>query len=113
MRVEIKKEGNAVIITFDTRAKRFKSDYERNKFFRELHGWNQIVPKGDKRYEYRRNGLLDEIPHIKVADSAFIVALQHMKRMEKFFNEWHDKVHCEMMRIMLQDQEKMKKLTEQ
>ena len=109
MRIEIRGNGAAVIITFDTIPQRFDSDYERNKFFRELHGWNQVVPSGGKRYEYRRSGLLDEVPHIKVADGAFIVAMEHMKRMEHFFNEWHDKVHCEMMKIMM-DPEQMRKL---
>lgn len=109
MRIEIRKNGAAVIITFDTQAEKFDSDYERNKFFRELHGWNQTVPHGEKKYEYRRPGLLDEIPHIKVADSAFIVAMEHMKRMEAFFDEWADKVHCEMMKIMM-NPEQMRKL---
>ncbi len=109
MKIEIRGNGAAVIITFDTISSRFDSDYERNKFFRELHGWNQIVPSGGKRYEYRRPGLLDEVPHIKVADSAFIVAMEHMKRMEQFFDEWHDKVECEMMKVMM-DPEQMRKL---
>ena len=103
MKIEIRKSGAGVIITFDTLAERFDSDYERNKFFRELHGWNQVVPSGGKRYEYRRRGLLDDVPHIRVANSAFIVAIENMKRMEAFFNEWHDKVHCEMMKIVMED----------
>ena len=109
MRIEIRGNGAAVIITFDTQAKKFDSDYERNKFFRELHGWKQTVPSGGKRYEYRRPGILDEIPHIRVADSAFIVAMEHMKRMEQFFREWDDKVEYDMMKIMMQP-ETLKKL---
>jgi len=111
MRIEIRGNGAAVIITFDTIAKRFDSDYERNKFFRELHGWNQTVPSGGRRYEYRRPGLLDEIPHIRVADSAFIVAMEHMKRMQQFFKEWEDKVEYDMMKITM-DPARMKKLFE-
>lgn len=111
MRIEIRGNGAAVIITFDTQAKKFDSDYERNKFFRELHGWKQTVPSGGKRYEYRRPGLLDEIPHIRVADSAFIVAMEHMKRMQAFFREWEDKVDCDMMKIMMQP-EQLKRLFE-
>jgi hypothetical protein len=110
MKIEIRNNGAAVIITFDTQAKKFESDYERNKFFRELHGWNQSVPSNGKKYEYRRPGLLDEIPHVRVADSAFIVALEHMKRMETFFDSWHEKVHCEMMKIMMQDREILRQL---
>ncbi len=111
MRIEIHGNGAAVIITFDTQAKKFDSDYERNKFFRELHGWKQTVPSGGKRYEYRRLGLLDEIPHIRVADSAFIVAMEHMKRMQQFFREWEDKVEYDMMKIMMQP-EQLKRLFE-
>ncbi len=111
MRVEIRRNGaNAVIITFHTHADKFESDYERSKFFRELHGWNQTVPKNGKKYLYRRDGLLDEIPHIKVADSAFIVAMEHMQRMMKYFGEWSDKVECEMMEIMMRDQALIKRL---
>ena len=76
MKIEIRKNGAGVIITFDTQADKFDSDYERNKFFRELHGWNQVVPSGGKRYEYRRPGILDDVPHIRVANSAFIVAIE-------------------------------------
>jgi len=112
MRIEIRGNGAAVIITFDTIGKRFDSDYERNKFFRELHGWNQTVPSGGKRYEYRRPGLLDEIPHIRVADSAFIVAMEHMKRMQQFFKEWEDKVEYDMMKIMM-DPARMKRMLEE
>lgn len=109
MKIEIRGNGAAVIITFDTIPQRFESDYERNKFFRELHGWNQVVPSHGKRYEYRRNGLLDEIPHIRVANSAFIVAMEHMKRMEQFFREWDDKVEYDMMKIMM-DPENLRRL---
>jgi len=108
MKIEIRRE--AVIVTFDTQAKKFHSEYERNKFFRELHGWNQIVPRGGKRYEYRRPGLLDEIPHVRVADSAFIVALENVKRIEDFFDSWEDKVHCEMMKVMMRDMEVLRQL---
>ena len=110
MKIEIRGNGAAVIITFDTISNRFDSEYERNKFFRELHGWNQTVPAKGKRYEYRRAGLLDEVPHIRVADSAFIVALENMKRMEKFFDSWHEKVHCDMMKIMMEDRKMMEHL---
>jgi hypothetical protein len=113
MRVEIRRNGaNAVIITFHTFAEKFDSNYERSKFFRELHGWNQVVPKNGKKYTYRRAGLLDEVPHIKVADSAFIVAMEHMKRMMEYFREWQDKVEYDIMEIMMRDQQQIRKLME-
>ncbi len=99
MRIEIRKD--AVIITFDTVSENFESSNERNKFFRGLYGWNQVVPGNDKKYTYRRNGILDDVPHIKIADSAFIVAMEHMKRLIEYFEEWEDKVDYEIMEIMM------------
>jgi hypothetical protein len=45
-----------------------------------------------------------------VADSAFIVAMEHMKRMEEFFDSWQEKVHCDMMRIMMEDRKMLEHL---
>ncbi len=109
MRIEVRKKGlkQAVIITFHT--KNFNSDYERSKFFRELHGWKQTVPRENKKYFYRRKGVLDEVPHVKIADSVFMVAMENMRRMMDFFDEWEDKVECDMMEILL-SREKLRRL---
>ena len=106
MRIEIRKGGEAVIISFHTRVDNFDSDYERITFFRKLHGWNQTVPKNGKKYVYRRMGLLEEIPHEKIADSVFIMARKHMKMMEKFFKGWETKVDYEIMEVMLKNDRK-------
>ncbi len=107
MRVEIRKEkGNtAILISFDTVKEKFESTTERNKFYRELHGWKQIVVKKSKKYEYNREGLMNEIPHIKVSDSVFIVAMEHMKRMMNFFDEWEDKVELKTFPVLLDKKE--------
>jgi hypothetical protein len=102
MRIEIRKGfGTAVIISFHTKSDKFNSDYERSKFFRELHGWKQTIPKNNKKYLYRRTGLLDEIPHMKIADSVFAIAAEHMKRVEEFFREWENKVDYDLMEVMM------------
>ena len=103
MRIDIHKRGmkTAIIISFKTKRKEFESDYERSKFFRELYGWKQTVPKAEKKYFYRRNGIMDEIPHIKVADSVFIIAMKNMQKMMRFFDDWNDKVVYEMMEVMM------------
>lgn len=103
MRIEIRR-GNmkpAIIITFHTKHDRFESDYEKTKFFRELHGWKQTVPGKGKRYVYNRPGLLDEIEHAKIADSVFVAAMEHMKEVERFFREWEGKVEWDMREIMM------------
>lgn len=103
--------GRCIIIRFRTNSDRFDSDYERMKFFKELHGWKQTVPSEKKKYVYHRTGLLDEIPHMKVADSVFIVAMQHFSEVEKFFDEWEDKVEYDAIEVMMKDFEQaVKKL---
>ena len=106
MKIEIRKQTEngmktVMMITFHTNQERFESDYEKTKFFRELHGWKQTVPRNGKKYVYQRSGLLDEVPHAKIADSVFIAALEHMNRIESFFREWEDKVDCQMHEIMM------------
>ena len=108
----IKRTRKAVLITFDTDSEKFESNYERNKFFRGLHGWKQIVPKENKKYVYQRKGLLDEVPHKKVSDSVFIIAMENMKIMMDFFDEWHEKVHYEMMEIMMEKDKFLKNVKE-
>jgi len=93
----------AVLISFDVDSNKFESAYERNKFFRGLWGWKQVVKKGVDRYSYHRGGVLDEIPHMKVDNSVFIIALKHMEQMMKFFEKWSDKVMWKAFPIELED----------
>ena len=111
MKIEIrkKKEQTAILISFDTIRERFESPSERNRFYWKLYGRKQVVIKHSKRYEYKREGLLKEIPHIKVSDSVFIIALEHMKRMMNFFKEWEDKVELKTFPVLL-DKKEMKEV---
>ena len=113
MRIEIRKrkENTAILISFDTIKERFESASERNRFYWELHGRKQVVIKQSGRYEYAKEGLLEEIPNIPVSDSVFIVAMENMKRMMQFFKEWHDKVEFETFPVLL-DERKKKELEE-
>jgi len=103
VRIEIRKKQNetAILISFDTDTEKFESLSERNRFFWGLHGRRQTIIKNEKRYEYEREGLLDEIPHIKVDNSVFIVAMEHMKRMMEFFDGWEDKVEVKTFPVLL------------
>jgi len=111
--LKIRRKGSkiAILISFDTKADAFESPYERNKFFSKLHGRKQIIIKGGRRYEYRREGLLDVVPHLKVDNSVFIIMEKHMKLMEDFFREWRDKVMFKSFPVLL-DGEEFKKLEE-
>ena len=91
----------AILITFTVNTSKFESMSERNKFYKELYGWKQTVKKQEKRYIYRRNGLLDEMPHIKVDKSIFIIMREHMEKMRRFFDEWDDKVQWDEFDVLL------------
>ena len=98
----------AVLISFSTRSKEFKSNYDRNKFFRSLYGWKQIINTDSKKYIYERRGILDDIPHMKVDQSMFVIMEKHMKMMEEFFQEWEEKISWNLFNVLLdEDQKKM------
>lgn len=103
MRIEIRRgKANAVIISFDTRSDRFESPSERNRFFHGLYGWEQRVPRNDRVYRYWRAGVLDDVPHVKISDSVFAVAMENMKRIVEYFDEWEDKVEMEMFEVLME-----------
>ena len=99
----------AVLISFSVETKKFLSKSERNKFYKELYGWKQVVKKQEKRYIYKREGLLDEIPHIKVDRSVFIIMREHMKKMMKFLEEWEEKIKWNAFDVLL-DKEQVEML---
>lgn len=108
MKISIKegKNGNvAVLISFNTHSDKFESNYERNKFFRGLYGWTQVIRKESSEYRYERDGLLNEIPHIKVDSSVFIVALQEMQRVLSYMEEWEDKIDYDFFKVLLDPEE--------
>jgi hypothetical protein len=104
----------AVLICFSVKSGKFESHYERNKFFRGLYGWKQMIRKEivvegkkpktqEKVYTYRREGLLDEMPHIKVDQSSFIIPENNFEKIVRFFEEWHDKVIWKKFKVLLEE----------
>jgi len=90
-----------ILITFSIKTDKFKSNYERTTFFKKLYGWKQVVPNEDRKYEYERPGILDEIPHEKVGQSSFIVPENHVGEIMDFFEEWHSKVMWKTFKVLL------------
>ena len=98
----------AVLICFNIRSEKFDSNYERNKFFRGLYGWKQMIKKEtadgkEKTYVYDRGGLLDEIPHKKVDQSSFFIDNDDADEIFRFFDEWADKVMLNAFKVILED----------
>jgi hypothetical protein len=105
------KERRAVLITFSVKSGKFESYYERNKFFRSLYGWKQMIKRevvvGKKEkpkiYTYQREGLLNEIPHKKVDQSSFIIPEDEFDKIEKFMREWGEKVMWKAFKVLLEE----------
>jgi len=109
MKITIKKQGKAVLFSYHTRSKAFSSASDRNKFFAGLHGRKQIVRKSGVKYIYRRKGLLDSVPHMKVDDSVFIVGREQARKVVKFFEGWQEKVNFKQFIVLLPERQ-LKKL---
>ena len=97
-----------MLICFNVRSDKFDSNYDRNKFFRGLYGWKQIIKKEtrgnkEKKYIYEREGLLDEIQHKKVDQSSFFVGMQDAEQIFSFFEDWADKVIWNTFKVMLEE----------
>ncbi len=107
MRIEIRKNGEntGILISFDMDCSKFDSNYERNKFFRGLYGWEQVIRKNNSVYHYHREGVMNEVPHIKVDNSVFIVALEEMQRILDYFGEWESKIHWKTFQVLLGPEE--------
>lgn len=98
-------EKKAVLICFSVKSEKFESNYERNKFFRGLYGWKQVIHREEKKYVYRRDGLLDEMPHKKIDQSSFIVDTDEFERIMNFFKEWGKKVIWNKFKVLLDEDE--------
>lgn len=103
---DLKKKINqkGVMFTFSVKTEKV-SNSEKTKFFKELYGWTQTVPGGKKKYVYHREGVLDDIPHEKVDQSAFIIPENEAEKMMEFFDEWSKKVMFRTFKVLLDDEE--------
>jgi len=58
------------------------SPAEKRKFFRALYGWRDKSQFG--KYEYEREGLLSNIPHIHLTRAVLIVSQENSKKIRNF-----------------------------
>jgi hypothetical protein len=91
------------IITF-TMKSGVKKNSEKTKFFKQLYGWTQTIPGKKKEYEYHREGVLDEVPHKKIAQSAFIIPEEDFEKIAEFFEEWQKKVIWNPFKVLIEDE---------
>jgi hypothetical protein len=113
IKTRIRRKGGciAVLVCFDARREKFVSASERNRFYWGLYGRKQVIVKRGRRYEYFRGGILEEIPHIKVDNSVFIIAEKYLNKLMEYFNRWKEKVDVKTYPVIL-DKNDAKKLVE-
>ncbi|MDY6769894.1 MAG: hypothetical protein SVU88_02875 [Candidatus Nanohaloarchaea archaeon] len=95
----------AALVTYEARRDRFVSRSERNRFYRGLHGYKRTIRRNNDVYHYDKPGLVGETPHIKVADSTFIIEREHLQKFRAYFAEWAGKVEYTIYMITLDDRE--------
>lgn len=95
----------AVLVSYETHGDRFESRGERNAFYRGLLGYRQTVRRNDTVYRYDKDGVLDQVPHIKVADSVFLVSRGAYGTLEDYLDEWGRKVTVKTFEVTLQGED--------
>ena len=99
-------ERKGILVAFSIKAGMIKTGSEKSKFFKALYGWTQTVPKEKKTYSYYREGVLDEMPHVRVDQSSFIVPQENFDDIMDFFGEWTNKVMLKTFQVLLDDETK-------
>jgi len=92
----------AILICYSFESKKGK-DYQRVKFFKSLYGWKQVIKK-KKKYVYKREGLLDRIPHLKIDQSSFIVPEKFEEEILNFMKEWKDLVCFKKFKVLIDEE---------
>ena len=105
-------EEPAALLTYNTKKERFESVYERNKFYRGLFGYKQTVKKNGKKYEYQKDGLMDQVPNVRVDDSVFVLADRNTGRVEEYFVEWSGKVSYHIFKVLIEDSNILEQIQE-
>ena len=67
------------------RVKEWLPSAEKTKFFRELHG--HVEKSNFGQYSYKREGLLETVPHVSLARAAFIMKQKDANRVLKFLRK--------------------------
>ncbi len=58
---------------------------QRARLFRQLYGWKDKSQFG--KYEYNRDGLLSNVPHVKLMRGVFIVRKRDKKKITGFLKD--------------------------
>jgi hypothetical protein len=71
------------------------------KFQKKFFGQDTSSHNG--KYRYRRTGLLDEIPHVKLIRGVLIIDENNLKRIIDFLEEYHVEIHTRKIELSKED----------
>jgi len=74
--------GNIIVFRFPKRVSHVKV----NEFCRKFYGYTDRSNKG--RYNYKRPGFIDSVPHVKVIRGVVVVALADTKKVVDFIENY-------------------------
>lgn len=95
----------ASIVTYNTKREEFESMYERNQFYRGLFGYKQTVKRNGKEYRYEKEGLMDEIPNMRIDDSVFIISQNNTEKIKEYFREWENKISHHIFTVLISEKQ--------
>ena len=70
-----------VQFTFDAK---FERDYDKVRFYKKLYGY---IDYSNKKYKYKRGGLLSDLKHLRPTRSTIILSLRDAGALRKFFRK--------------------------
>lgn len=79
---------------------------ERNRFRKELLGYNDFSNKG--KYKYYRSGLLDEIPHNKLIRSVLVIKKEDHDKIVSFLDKYNARYFVREVKLTKEDMDKLK-----
>ena len=96
MRLDIIPIG--ILFTFDVSS---KTASQRVVFYRKLYGCSPTSWAKDKKYKYKRKGLLSDVKHLKPTQSTLIVTMKDAQMLRTFFRK--NKIKFSENAVMLQE----------
>lgn len=96
-------EGTIIIF----RVLKYTSLKRTNQFCKKFYGQNTSTHKG--KYQYRRKGLLDEMPNIKLIRGVIIIPKKYTNRIIKFLQEYNAEIHARTIILTAQDRKSLSK----
>ncbi len=68
------------------------------------------MKRNGKTYEYDKDGLMDEVPNVRIDDSVFIIKEEYNSQVKAYFTDWGDKVSYHLLKVIVDDQKLLEKL---